>query len=485
MLLRSNLLSGDEARLVARMERSLIHQHKASETANSYYDGLQRLKHMGMAAPDELLRSFETVVNVPRMAVDEPVRRQQLRSFQRSGSAQADPALREAWEANNLDSQAPLCHKDARIFGRTFVSVSTNDEDADHPLVTVEDPTQFSCVVDNRRRRMLGALRKWKQTDDGGEGLDSAGTLYLPDRTIWMQHEPGRGWVVEDVDEHGLGRVPVVMFLNRPRAGNWVGVSEMADVMKLTDGIARLITNMLVASETHAVPDKWVAGVSKGDFVDKDGKPLPTWETYFAAIKATANDKARFGQFSASDLRNFHDSVNNMLAWCASVLGLPTRYAGQQSVNPAAEGAIRADESRLIKNVEMMNALDGDSWAWVMALYERFRTNEWVPGTSIRAIWEDPATPTRAERADAITKFYAQGLLSREGAWDEMGWDEARKDRERAYFAAEAEDPFLAGLMREVRGAGTGSGSGAVPIGAAPVPAGADGAAAGSRIVVP
>ena len=195
------------------------------------------------------------------------------------------------------------------------------------------------------------------------------------------------------------------------------------------------------------------------------------------------NDKARFGQFSASDLRNFHDSVNNMLAWCASVLGLPTRYAGQQSVNPAAEGAIRADESRLIKNVEMMNALDGDSWAWVMALYERFRTNEWVPGTSIRAIWEDPATPTRAERADAITKFYAQGLLSREGAWDEMGWDEARKDRERAYFAAEAEDPLIAGLMREVRGAGAGSGSGAVPVGAASVPVGADGAAAGSRVL--
>ena len=152
-------------------------------------------------------------------------------------------------------------------------------------------------------------------------------------------------------------------------------------------------------------------------------------------------------------------------------------------MNPAAEGAIRADESRLIKNVEMMNALDGDSWAWVMALYERFRTNEWVPGTSIRAIWEDPATPTRAERADAITKFYAQGLLSREGAWDEMGWDEARKDRERAYFAAEAEDPLIAGLMREVRGAGAGSGSGAVPVGAAPGPAGVDGAAAGSRVL--
>ena len=39
------------------------------------------------------------------------------------------------------------------------------------------------------------------------------------------------------------------------------------------------------------------------------------------------------------------------------MLGLPTRYMGQQTVNPAAEGAIVADEIRLIKNVELMNLM--------------------------------------------------------------------------------------------------------------------------------
>ena len=107
MLLRSNLLSGDEARLVARMERSLIHQHKASETANSYYDGLQRLKHMGMAAPDELLRSFETVVNVPRMAVDEPVRRQQA-IFSPSTVASASWIMSEAMTREVMPAQVML-----------------------------------------------------------------------------------------------------------------------------------------------------------------------------------------------------------------------------------------------------------------------------------------------------------------------------------------------------------------------------------------
>ena len=446
MLLTASTLSDDERVMVARLAGHVGNQRNAMQRLDRYYEGQQRLQHMGIVAPDELLTSFETIVNVPRMAVDEPTRRQKLKAFQRRGSALADPALREAWEANNLDSQAPLAHKDRGVYGRTFVSVSTNEDDPEHPLITAEDPTQMSCLVDNRRRRMVGALRKWRRDPLAVERLE---TLYLPDRTVWLSQRDG-SYVVEDVDEHRLGQVPVVMFLNRPRVGNWHGTSEMADVIGMTDGIARLITNMLIAAETHAVPDKWAIGVSRGDFVDDDGNPLPTWETYFTAIKATANTDARFGQFQPSTLDNFHASVNNMLAWCASVLGLPTRYAGQQSVNPAAEGAIRADESRLVKNVEGMNALDGDSWAWVGALYERFRTGEWLPANELRVLWENPATPTLSERADAFMKLYTQGILSREGVWDELGWDEARKDRERAYFAAEAADPAIERIMRGI-----------------------------------
>jgi hypothetical protein len=39
-------------------------------------------------------------------------------------------------------------------------------------------------------------------------------------------------------------------------------------------------------------------------------------------------------------------------------------------------------------------------------------------------------------------------VLSREGYWDELGWSEARKAKERAYFEAEALDP----VTRDPRG---------------------------------
>ena len=129
---------------------------------------------------------------------------------------------------------------------------------------------------------------------------------------------------------------------------------------------------------------------------------------------------------------------------------------GQEAVNPASEGAIKADESRLVKNVEIKNRFDGDSWSWVMGLWERFRTGSWPQANTIRALWFDPSTPTESQIADKVLKLKAAGVLSREGSWDELGWDEARKSRERAYFEAEGlNDPELA-LARDLVDAGRG-----------------------------
>ncbi len=179
--------------------------------------------------------------------------------------------------------------------------------------------------------------------------------------------------------------------------------------------------------------------MAKEDFVDKNNKPVPVWEAYMTAIMTTKNDKAKFGNFDAADLDNFHKAVNALLACARRRARLPLRFMGQEATNPASEGAIKADESRLVKNVEWKNRFDGDSWSDVMALHERFRTGEWPSGNEIKALWFDPSTPTEAQIADKVTKLHNEGLLSREGSWDEMGWDEARKDRERAYFAAEDE----------------------------------------------
>lgn len=418
-----------------------------------YYKGKQILQHIGLAVPPEL-RQFEAVLNWNRVAVDSIAQRQKVKSFILPGQAEADGVLQENWAANNLDSESALLHKDVLIYGRGFVCVGTNEDDPTHPLVTVESPRELTALVDPRTRRISSALRLYGGTVAEPEPV--LATLYLPDSTAWYAKGTG-GWEETDRDDHRLGRVPIVMFLNRRLTGEWSGETEMADVIPHVAIVSRQLTNMQVAGETIAIPKRWAVGMSKGDFVDSEGKPLPVWQAYMGAIWASGNKDAKFGQFDGADLKNFHDTIAMEAANVSSVTGLPLRYLGQNSVNPAAEGAIRADESRLVLNVEDKNATIGDGWAWVQGIVERFRTGAWPLANQIKTEWFDPGTPTFAQKADALTKLHGGGpILSREGTWDELGFSEPRKAKERAYWDAENSDPYLAALTaKDVAANGT------------------------------
>lgn len=437
------LLPLDESKLVDDLSRRLFTSYPDDQRFDRYYEGSQRLAHIGLAVPPEL-RKFETVLNWCRTVVDSVSDRMRMKAFYLPGEDRASEALRESWDYNNLDSESIAHHQEMLILGRGFVSVGANEEDPEFPLIQVENPRELAVDIDHRHRRLRAAVRVMPSENDA-PGTPSNAVLYLPDATLRLKREQGR-WAVEDKDEHRLGRVPLVMFLNRRRVGQWTGVSEMVDAIPLVDAAARSLTNLQLAGETHSVPQKYVLGMSKGDFVDANGNPIPAWEAYFNAIWANQNKDAKVGQFAASDLSNFHNTVDHYASKLAGLYGLPARYVGITSVNPAAEGAIRAEEARLILNVEKKAALAGDGWGWVMGLVERFRTGEWVSGSRIKTDWFDAGTPTYAQRADALTKMYnsGQGILSREGVWEELGWSEARMERERSRFEAEARAGLVA-----------------------------------------
>ena len=128
-------------------------------------------------------------------------------------------------------------------------------------------------------------------------------------------------------------------------------------------------------------------------------------------------------------------------------------------VNFFIEGSIRVDEVWLVRSVESQNDEVGMSLGWTGALALRFATGREVEGNRVRADFFDPATPTIAQREDALAKRKAAGVLSREGYWDELGWSEARKAKERAYFDQEmSSDPILGAARALTGGAGAPAG---------------------------
>jgi len=406
------------------------------------YVTLQRqIEQLGMAIPPEM-RRFMVPLGWCRTVVNTITSRQQVRALILPGEDTADETLQAIWDANNMAAHAKMFRRDALTYGRSFISVGSN-ESGPFPLVRVESPRQIEADVDVRRESMRAAARFYGVGADGNSPTHA--TLYMPDYTKWLVKEDGR-WRELDEDRHMLGAVPIIMHLNERWSGSFEGESELTDIIPLTDSAIRAATNLQFAQEAHGVPGIWATGVTQGDFVGPEGKPLSQFEAYYDVIKMLSKPEAKWGQFMAANLDNFETALKIYGTQASITTGFPAKYFGITTVNPSTEGAIIADEIQLVRKIEDKNESEGVSLGWVAGLALRFHSGEWVAGNQIRVEYHDPATPTMAQREDALTKRRSVGVLSREGYWDELGWSEARKKKELEYLAAEAAegDSYLA-----------------------------------------
>ena len=221
-------LTVDETNALDELSRKLSTYGLRDKRLDAYYEGLQRLEHIGLAVPPDL-RRFETVVNWPRLSVDSLEERLDLEGFRLSGADADDTELWRIWQANDLDEESQLAHLDALVYGRSFICVGAGDDEGT-PLVTVESPREMIAAIDPRTRRVSAALRLYGSTDENPD--PQLATLYFPNRTVWLERRPGFApeWTEVDRDDHDIGEVPVVPLLNRRRVGRYGGVSELADI---------------------------------------------------------------------------------------------------------------------------------------------------------------------------------------------------------------------------------------------------------------
>ena len=140
-------LTSDKRAILRRLESQLSSSSGLDVVLDRYYEGWQRLEHIGLAVPQEL-RRFEMVANWCRTTVDAVSNRQRMKTFYLPGEDVASEDLREGWDSNNLDSESKIMQKEKLILGRGFVSVGSNREDPDHPLIQIESPHEIAVEVD-------------------------------------------------------------------------------------------------------------------------------------------------------------------------------------------------------------------------------------------------------------------------------------------------------------------------------------------------
>lgn len=378
---------------------------------NRAYAGLSPLSFLSpesQAVLGDRLRRLS--VNIPRLLVDSVAERLRVTGF-------TGVDVWPEWLRSQLDQLAPVCHKEALVLGGAYALVWAGADG--RPQVTIESAEQVASTTDPTTRQVTAAAKRWR-TDSTTEA-----TLFLPDRIErYRANTTGAtsaGFKLIDTLDNPLGVVPVVRFTNTSRLLDAAGRSEMEDVLDLTDALTKLLTDLMVASETAARPRRWASGIELVD--DDEGNTVSPFDETTKMLIAEPTE-AKFGQLPGADLAGYENAIGVVMRQISAVSGLPEHMLGIGGDNPTSADSIRASEAALTSRAEAKQQSFGQSWESVAQLVVGVRDGADPTTVEARVEWADASTRSESQAADSVTKLFTAGLLPADYALRRLGYSE-------------------------------------------------------------
>jgi len=218
--------------------------------------------------------------------------------------------------------------------------------------------------------------------------------------------------------------------------------------------------NMQATAELMAVPQRLLFGVKPEELGVDPTTGQVLFDSYLARIMAFEDEGAKAQQFQAAELINFSHALTELAKQAAAYTGLPPQYLSTDSDNPSSAEAIKASESRLVKNAERKCLVFGGAWEQAMRVAYKVMNGGAVPPEYFRmeTVWRDPSTPTYAAKADAASKLFAsgQGVIPRERARIDMGYTIVERDEMKKWDEDDAS--LLANTILSATAEGTDNG---------------------------
>lgn len=436
--------------LIRALGDRLEQRRPSIDTYDRYYGGKQPAATAFIAPEVRALvgnRLKTLAVNWPRMAVAAVAERLEVVGFRLADADTPDPRLWGWWGANTLDEGSDLAHHDALVHGAAYVSVWAGPDGA--PSIRAESARQMIIDYAPGSGQRRAALKLWRE-----DGWGRA-TVYTPDViTRWRSSTklaetgeavPAAGWTQIEAIDNPLGAVPVVELRN---GGRLLGEaeSELVDVVGITDGLAKLLTDMMTSAEFAAMPRRWATGVELPDTTaDPDGDTDP--EPFSRTPGRTwllEDPEARVGQFPEASLDGYVHAVELLTQQLASVTAIPAHYLNSLTGQLPSAESLKAAEASLVAKVRRKQRSFGRSWGEVMRLAVMVADGR-DPGT-ITTVWADPETRTFAQQADAAAKLHADGLLPWAAAVARLGYTPDEIDAMRTQRRADALDAAAVNL---------------------------------------
>lgn len=467
-------LSEDETATVGLLRQQLYQVNRKNRFKSDLYEGKHCARDLQISAPEGLADLVNAVIGWPGVVVD--VLEERL-DFQGWTSA-TDLGLQDVVADNDLEVESGRGHLDSLTYGCGFVAAGRGDTAAGEPDVLVLAESTESCTVewDYRLRRARSGLSQTRNAS----GVVVMETLYLPDETIGFEVVRGQLVVVRR-DRHNLGRVPIARMLNKERASDVHGRSEITRaVTYLTDAAIRTLLGMEINREFYTSP-KWTA-LNADPAVFDMGEGNSAEQNRRAGWKATQGRlnvippqedvngdpvEVRLHEFRPAPPTPYIDQIKAYSQLLAAESGIPAPYLGFVTDNPSSADSIRQQEYRLVKRAERRQKSFGLAWREVAYLALLLRDGSVDPAEfrQVGVKWRDAATPTRAAAADEASKLIGAGVLPPDSSvtYDRVGLspqeqDQLARDRQRstvtdlvsglrsAAAAAQQSDPQVSAL---------------------------------------
>jgi hypothetical protein len=434
----SELASTERRTVPEQLRDVLLEALAARQSKLARYDAYYRGEHKLLFATIKFRETFGMLFqsfsdNWCDLVVDASAERLRVDGFRFGGDdASADTEAWDLWQANALDAESELAHTEAIKLGCAYALVGPDDGGA--PTIQLEPPSTAIVLVDPAQgRKRLAGLRDW--VDEWG--VEHC-VLYLPTDVIWWTRADERKAWTEDVGSgrNPLGVVPLVPLPNMPTLRDRQGRSDIERVIPVQDAINKLCSDMIVASEFAAFPQRWVTGVDIPRYPEGDpnaGQPLPSFTSQFLAgagtVFADEHESARFGNFQVSDLGIYVRAIEMFIQHVAAQTRTPPHYLlGAMGSFPSGE-SLKATETGLVAKVKRKQLSFGEGWEEAIRLaFAVAGDTERASSNELETIWMNPESRSTAEITDAAVKMASIGI-PRPALWEYIGATPAQIER--------------------------------------------------------
>lgn len=400
------VLSEAHSDYLASMMNTIAVRKSANKKSEQFYTGEYISNTLNIAVPPELSSQLGVASDWPSTVVNSYAERMRFLGW--TGAKAAGVA--EISDVAGLPLAVKESVLDSLIYGIGFIALEPNDDGI--WVAQSVPPTEGTLIWDNVNQRPIAGMRERTLVDGHSQKI-----IYVPEGVIYVSSKNSE---IENFVPHSLGVPSIVRVRNKARSREWYGRSMIsAPVRYYTVAACRTLEGMELNREFYTYPQRWLKNGTMDMFVDSDN---PTREERiragFQAITGSVvalpppaepgDPEMELHQFSSSPPTPFIEQVRTYSQLMSSATGIPVAYLGFSTENPPSADAIRAWLDRLIlgcRNQQDLINPDIRRAGWMAACLNGNQST-WQDFTSqVKERWEDPASPTLASDADAITKL--------------------------------------------------------------------------------